>query len=91
LGAPADDGQRIQGMALWRGALLIAHSSLGLRSFDAKGRATGAWISAGPQHKGAGALGRPYLFDVEVAGKQIFTTDAASGLLTILRARAGGR
>ncbi|MBA2726021.1 MAG: hypothetical protein H0U53_08530, partial [Actinobacteria bacterium] len=91
LGTPADDAQRIQGMALWRGELLIAHSSLGLRSFDTKGRATGAWVSPGPQHEGAGALGRPYVFDVEVVGKQIFTTDAASGRLTILRPLAGKR
>jgi len=85
LGAPADEASRIQGMALVGSELLVAHSTLGLRSFDAKGKATGAWASPGPQHEAAGVQGRPYTFDVEVAGGQVYTSDASSGTLTILR------
>lgn len=85
LGAPADDASRIQGMALTGDELLVAHSTLGLRSFDRAGKPTGAWVTPGPQHEAAGVQGRPYTFDVEAAGGQVFTTDASSGTLTILR------
>jgi hypothetical protein len=84
LGAPADEASRIQGMVLAGKELLVAHSSLGLKSFDLKGRLTGSWVPKGARHDGSGVVGSPYLFDVETAGPVIFTTDASTGVLTTL-------
>jgi hypothetical protein len=83
--AQAKDEMRVQGMALGRDGLYVAHSSLGLVRFDA----TGAWRTvfkgAGRLNDGAGVLTAPYIFDVEISNGRLYVTDAATGELTVLR------
>jgi hypothetical protein len=81
------DSQRIQGMALAPGRLLVAHSTLGLVSFSRSGKivnrvALEEGPTPGPK---AATLGSPYAIDVEWAGGYAFVTDAASGQMTLIR------
>jgi hypothetical protein len=83
-GGAADEAGRIQGMALDRGSLLVAHSSLGLvRVLDAD--VFGVARPIGPRSEGAGVMGAPYAMDVEAARGRSYLTDAATGALTTLR------
>lgn len=85
-GAKADtaDAERIQGMALGAGGLYVAHSRLGLVTFDRSGKVTSrreltAGTSPGPKAQG---FGGPYAIDVEVRGGTAFFTDASFGVLS---------
>lgn len=79
---------RIQGMALSKGVLYVAHSSLGLVGFDT-GKGGGAVVKAlrdaAPRNEGAAVIGAPYAMDVEVVRGAIYLTDAATGYLTVGR------
>ena len=84
-GGTALAGERVQGMAFPKdGPLLVAHSGKGLISpYPRKGC---AFRPAGKQNTGAGVTGSPYSMDVEVGpGGDVYLTDAATGMLTILR------
>jgi hypothetical protein len=78
--------ERIQGMALAPGRLLVAHSTLGLISFARSGRIIGKVdLQEGPTPgPKAASLGSPYAMDVEWSGGYALVTDAASGQMTLV-------
>lgn len=82
------DTLRIQGMTLDGGVLYVAHSSLGLVGFST-GRGGGSIVRAlrdpAPRNERAAVAGAPYAMDVEVAGRIVYLTDAATGFLTTAR------
>lgn len=78
--------ERIQGMALAPGRLLVAHSTLGLISFSRSGKivervAVDEGPTPGPK---AATLGSPYVMDVEWSSGYALVTDAASGQMTLV-------
>jgi hypothetical protein len=95
LGLPADDQWRVQGMT-WAGRrLLIAHSHAGLVAMNQRGRLTaraligGAMNSAAepPPKEQAGFSTAAYAMDVERKGPFVYLSDAATGMLHVLRSR----
>jgi hypothetical protein len=87
IGAPAEDGQRIQGMDFVGRTLLAAHSERSLVAFPG-GELAGPW---GPRpcrapHGDACPDGSvaASIADVEVAGNEVLVTDSLTGTLTIL-------
>lgn len=88
-GVPEQDPNsehRLQGMALGRGSLYVAHSSAGLVAFDTRsGRVAAAWRRSGKANQTIGVPGSPYAMDVETSRGRIYVTDAATGVLTALR------
>ncbi|MGH2753764.1 MAG: hypothetical protein ACRDLB_04965 [Actinomycetota bacterium] len=85
-GPPAPDGSdRVQGMDLDGANLLIAHSGLGLIAATPEGVAEGVARLAGTRNEGAGVAGAPYAMDVEARRGYFYLTDAATGVLTVLR------
>jgi hypothetical protein len=82
-GGNALEGERVQGMALDHGTLLVAHSGKGLISPDPGPGCTAK--TSGKRNEGAGVMGAPYAMDVEVgSGGDVYVTDAATGVLTVL-------
>ena len=77
---------RIQGMAIDRGRLWVAHSSIGLVGFDRGGHPVAYLNDLGDRNDGSTELGQPYTFDVEAAKGLLYVTDAATGRLAIARA-----
>ncbi|MFN2388803.1 MAG: LVIVD repeat-containing protein [Actinomycetota bacterium] len=90
IGKPADDAWRVQGMELVGGRLLVAHSHAGLVSFPTRRSGAPSLVSiAGRRNPEAGVVGEgPYAFDVDARGGLLFLTDAATGVLSILRGSA---
>lgn len=77
---------RIQGMDSMGTMLVAAHSHAGVVVFDPRGAAKLRSDSfATPRITEASGPATPYAFDVEVAGRFIYVTDAGSGRLTVLR------
>jgi hypothetical protein len=85
LNVPAAEEFRVQGMALSKGRLYVAHSSLGLVGFDRTGHPVAYLNDLGDRNDGATELGEPYAFDVEAYKGLLYVTDAATGRLTIVR------
>jgi hypothetical protein len=88
LTCPADDDHRVQGLAVVGRNVYVAHSSAGLPMFlDATDpdRFRGTPLRHATHNAGAGVPGDTYVFDVEVAGDLIFSTDAANGYLSVMR------
>lgn len=85
LNAPAAEEFRVQGMAVSKGRLYVAHSRLGLVAFDRAGHAVAYLNDLGTRNEGSTELGEPYTFDVEAAKGLLYVTDAATGTLTLVR------
>ncbi len=86
LNLPAAEGNFVQGMALGRDRLYVAHSTKGLVVFDTRtGKVRGRYIQTGTRNEAAGVQGGPYAIDVELVGGHLYLTDAALGTLTTLR------
>lgn len=85
VGCPADDQWRVQGMTLWRGGVLAAHSRWGLVELSRTSGTSPLPVADAPRNDGATVLGDgPYAMDVEIKGPHIYATDAATGYLSIL-------
>jgi hypothetical protein len=84
-GAGTEETLRVQGMSLSGSRLLIAHSGMGMISATPRGGFTGWAKIAGVLNEGAGVLGAPFAMDVEQARGHIYLTDAATGMLSVLR------
>jgi hypothetical protein len=84
VGCGTDDSQRVQGMALAGNDLYVANSTIGLPVYFGANSFRFAPVHVGTQNPNAGYLGDFYVFDVEVAGKYIYATDAANGFLTTI-------
>ncbi len=82
---PADDLWRVQGMARVRGRLLVAHSHAGLVAFGRSGGLRARALLGGAHHGDSGAAGAVYGMDVEAVGRRAYLTDAATGVLHVLR------
>lgn len=88
-GAVADPEhrQRLQGMYLHGGRLLAAHSEFGLMTFR-HGGVPSKNAMFGERNEAPGVVSEDiYTFDVEVAGGLAYVTDAATGTLTLYRAK----
>lgn len=76
----------IQGMALARGRLYVAHSTQGLVGFDTRsGRRAWGYRPSGTRNPSAGVLSSPYSIDVELRGGRAYLTDGALGTVEVLR------
>ncbi len=76
----------VQGMEATSRFLYVAHSHAGLVIFDTRGAVVGNYQSFGTRNEMSRApLATPYTYDVEVQGKILYVSDAATGTLTILR------
>jgi hypothetical protein len=84
-GAGTEETLRVQGMSLTGDRLLIAHSAMGMVSATARRGFSGWATIAGRLNEGAAVLAAPFAMDVEEAGGHIYLTDAATGVLTVLR------
>ncbi|MEA2451740.1 MAG: hypothetical protein QOG04_450 [Actinomycetota bacterium] len=84
VGCKTDDTQRVQGMALAGDALYVANSTIGLPVYFGANYFRFTPVTRGAQNAGAGFQGIPYVFDVEVQGRYVYATDAATGYLTVL-------
>lgn len=85
-GFETGDLWRLQGMAVMRNLLLVAHSHAGVIAFDGKGKTILRSDAFGAERaEGSGAPAAPYAFDIETRGSFLYVTDAASGTLTVLK------
>lgn len=84
-GAAADDASRVQGIEVVGGSIYAAHSQLGLVVFGRNGNVESKVVVGGKPNESHEAPAAPYAMDVEVVGKLIYLTDAATGTLTILQ------
>ena len=85
--AAADDRFRVQGMAVKGPNLFAAHSELGLVMFTPR-LDVGLRLASfhDPRNAAAGVFGdKNYTFDIEFGRGLAYVTDAATGVLTILR------
>ena len=89
VGCKTDDSQRVQGMALAGSDLYVANSTVGLPVFFGKNSFRFTPVETAKQNPEAGYPGDFYVFDVEVAGNHVFSTDAANGYLTIVEREPG--
>lgn len=85
LNVPAMEEYRVQGMAISKGRLYVAHSRLGLVAFDRAGHTVAYVNEFGTRNEGSTELGEPYTFDVDAAKGLLYVTDAATGTLTLVR------
>jgi hypothetical protein len=86
LGRPAAPETRVQGIDAAGKLLYVAHSSEGVVVFDRRrGRVVTRHQASGGKNENAGVPGAPYALDAEVYGRLLYTTDGATGRLTILR------
>ncbi|MDQ4065526.1 MAG: hypothetical protein M3161_05710 [Actinomycetota bacterium] len=85
IGAPAQDAWRVQGMELWGDLLYVAHSQAGVIVFNGQsGKVVDRIKLSGKPNAGHPFVGaKSMAFDVDVAAKRLFATDAVTGLLTI--------
>lgn len=85
LDLPPEEANYIQGMDLASDRLYVAHSTKGVVVFDiGSGKALSAFRLQGKRNESAGVLGSPYAIDVEFVDRNVFVTDAATGILTTL-------
>lgn len=85
LNVPAAEEFRLQGMAIDKGRLYAAHSSLGLVGFDLKGHPVAYLSDLGERNQSSTELSATYAYDVEASKGLLYVTDAASGTLTLAR------
>lgn len=91
VGCKTDDSQRVQGMALSDGSLYVANSTAGLPVYFGDNLFRFTPVIRGSQNKAATFQGSPYVFDVEVQGRYVYATDAATGYLTVIeRSKVSG-
>jgi hypothetical protein len=84
LGLPAEDPWRVQGMALKGRRLLVAHSHAGLVVLNPSGRVSGAAQLGDLHREDAGMTGAVYAMDVERRRRNVWLTDASTGMITVL-------
>ena len=86
LDLPPEDRFRVQGLALYGDVLYAAHSETGLVAFAPNGGVASRTTFRDPRNKNPGVIGEAnYTFDVEVRGAYAYVTDAATGVLSILK------
>ena len=84
LACAPDDRWRAQGMALAGTDLYAAYSNAGLSVFR-EGGSSGASLPLpkAARNEAAAPVTAPYLFDVEITGRYVYATDAATGMLVV--------
>lgn len=78
---------RVNGIESTGTTLNVALSHAGLARLGADGRVLGVYRDPKPVNANATLKGSPYVMDVDSAGGLLYTTDAGTGYLTILKAR----
>lgn len=82
-----NENWRVNGLESSGERLYVALSHAGLASLDLRGTLRGLYHRPRPANQSSSLKSSPYAMDVESAGGLIYLTDAATGNLTILRAR----
>ena len=91
LNCPPEDRYRVQGMAFAGKDLYAAHSSVGLIAYwDDWDHVFSTFVpfACAARNELAGVIDAPYVFDVEAAGDRLYSTDAATGMLSIVERKA---
>ena len=83
-GGGAVEDERVQGLAYRGNTLFVGHSTLGLGVVE-PGRQSLVKYPAGPRNDGARVMKGPYANDLEMVGRYLYLTDAATGELVVLK------
>jgi hypothetical protein len=78
---------RVGGIEIQGSRVHVAMGHAGLVSQSLRGRSLGAYRVPRPVNENASLQASPYAMDVDSAGGLLYLTDAASGMLTILKPR----
>jgi hypothetical protein len=84
-GCKNDDTQRVQGMALAGDDLYVANSTIGLPVYFGPNYLRFVPVHTGEPNPDAAYQAPFFVFDVEVSGKYLYATDAATGVLTAVK------
>lgn len=83
-GGQAVEDQRVQGLAYRGNTLFVGHSTLGIGVLE-PGRKHLARYPAGARNDGSRVMRGPYANDLEMVGRYLYLTDAATGELVVLK------
>lgn len=83
-GGRAVEEERVQGIAYRRNTLFVAHSTLGLGVLEPDRKRLSGY-PAGKRNEGSLVMKGPYANDLEMVGRFLYLTDAATGELVVLR------